>query len=95
MIIVLVSFIFLNRYGTIAHELHYVCSSILSSLAVHCLRLFSKARLLTQLNEKELKSGSANTNKSWHNVYRGSAWVYVGGLDFALTEGDVLCVFSQ
>ena len=56
---------------------------------------FRKARLLNQLNEKELQSGAANTTKSWHHVYRDSAWVYVGGLDFQLTEGDVLCVFSQ
>ncbi|CAF0978968.1 unnamed protein product [Adineta steineri] len=55
----------------------------------------TKARLLNQLNEKELESGSANTNKSWHHVYRESAWIYVGGLDFQLTEGDVVCVFSQ
>ncbi|CAF0749196.1 unnamed protein product [Adineta ricciae] len=55
----------------------------------------TKARLLNELNEKELQTGAANTNKSWHNVYRESAWIYVGGLDFQLTEGDVLCVFSQ
>ncbi|CAF3285369.1 unnamed protein product [Rotaria socialis] len=55
----------------------------------------TKARLLNQLNEKELQSGSANTNKSWHHVYRESAWIYVGGLDFNLTEGDIVCVFSQ
>lgn len=62
---------------------------------LYILFIFSKARLVNQLNEKELQSGAANSDKSWHNVYRGSAWVYVGGLDFELTEGDVLCVFSQ
>ncbi|CAF2336538.1 unnamed protein product [Rotaria sp. Silwood2] len=55
----------------------------------------TKARLVNELNEKELKSGSANTHKSWHHVYRESAWIYVGGLDFELTEGDIVCVFSQ
>eukprot|EP00894_Picocystis_sp_ML_P001001 jgi/Pico_ML_1/51518/g2539.t1 len=32
---------------------------------------------------------------SWHREYRGSAYVYVGGLHFGLTEGDVLAVFAQ
>jgi len=50
---------------------------------------------LNQLNEKELESGASNTSKSWHNIYRDSAWIYVGGLDFQLTEGDIICVFSQ
>ncbi|KAL5475921.1 hypothetical protein EMCRGX_G025800 [Ephydatia muelleri] len=28
-------------------------------------------------------------------MYEGSAYIFVGGLDFDLTEGDVLSVFSQ
>ncbi len=32
---------------------------------------------------------------SWHDDYKDSAWVYAGGLDYRLTEGDVLAVFSQ
>jgi RNA-binding motif X-linked protein 2 len=32
---------------------------------------------------------------SWHARFKHSAYVFAGGLDFALTEGDVLSVFSQ
>ena len=31
----------------------------------------------------------------WHADYKDSAWVFVGGLPYNLTEGDVICVFSQ
>ena len=30
-----------------------------------------------------------------HDDFKDSAYVYVGGLPYELTEGDVLCVFSQ
>eukprot|EP00897_Mesotaenium_endlicherianum_P003967 jgi/Mesen1/3599/ME000020S03128 len=32
---------------------------------------------------------------SWHHKYKDSAYVYVGGLSFDLTEGDLLAVFAQ
>ena len=32
---------------------------------------------------------------SWHARFKHSAYVYVGGLPFELTEGDLLAVFSQ
>ena len=32
---------------------------------------------------------------SWHAQFRGSAYVYAGGLPFELTEGDLLAVFAQ
>ncbi|KAL3695169.1 hypothetical protein R1sor_008820 [Riccia sorocarpa] len=32
---------------------------------------------------------------SWHERYKDSAYVYVGGLPFDLTEGDILAVFAQ
>uniref|UniRef100_A0A8C5TX54 RNA binding motif protein X-linked 2 n=1 Tax=Malurus cyaneus samueli TaxID=2593467 RepID=A0A8C5TX54_9PASS len=32
---------------------------------------------------------------SWHAEYKDSAWIFVGGLHYELTEGDVICVFSQ
>lgn len=38
----------------------------------------------------------AGLNKtSWHDQYRDSAWLFVGGLPYDLTEGDVICIFSQ
>lgn len=48
------------------------------------------------LNERELRLGTAgNVDKSWHRDYKDSAWIYIGGLEYGLTEGDVICVFSQ
>ncbi|CAH8572601.1 unnamed protein product [Heterobilharzia americana] len=47
------------------------------------------------MNEKELFLGHTGTVSSWHRQYKDSAWVYVGGLHYDLTEGDVICVFSQ
>ncbi len=32
---------------------------------------------------------------SWHAAYADSAYIYVGGLDFRMTEGDVITIFSQ
>ncbi|KAI5288021.1 hypothetical protein KEM52_001338 [Ascosphaera acerosa] len=32
---------------------------------------------------------------SWHVDYRDTAWVYVGGLPFDLSENDVLTIFSR
>lgn len=49
---------------------------------------------IKRLNEKELARGTG-LEGSWHDQYKDSAWVYVGGLDVQLSEGDVLCVMSQ
>jgi RNA-binding motif X-linked protein 2 len=32
---------------------------------------------------------------SWHARFKHSAYIFAGGLDHALTEGDVLAVFAQ
>ena len=32
---------------------------------------------------------------SWHDEYRGSAYIYVGGLPYDLNEGDIIQIFSQ
>lgn len=45
-----------------------------------------------KLSESELKYGSKS---SWHDQYKNSAWIFVGGLPYDLSEGDVICVFSQ
>lgn len=51
-------------------------------------------RQIEKLNADELALGLTDA-QSWHMAHRGNAWVYVGGLPLDLTEGDVLCVFSQ
>lgn len=46
------------------------------------------------MNERELELGLIG-KKSWHDQYKDSAWVFIGGLPYDLTEGDVIAVFSQ
>lgn len=49
-----------------------------------------------KLNERELQLGiSGDLGKSWHQKYKESAWIYIGGLPYDLTEGDIITVFSQ
>jgi len=57
--------------------------------------MMNTVREIEKINEAELRRGLVGTSSSWHETYRGSAWVFAGGLPFQLTEGDVLCVFSQ
>lgn len=52
-------------------------------------------REIQQINEQELRLGIAGTSASWHEKYINSPWIYIGNLDHALTEGDVICVLSQ
>ena len=51
---------------------------------------------IRRINEEELKRGVVGGEPgSWHEQYRDSSYVFAGGLPYELTEGDVLCVFSQ
>ncbi|CAL9684990.1 unnamed protein product [Knipowitschia caucasica] len=54
----------------------------------------TKVRLINELNEREADLGIKET-VSWHSEYSDSAWIFVGGLPYELSEGDVVCVFSQ
>jgi len=47
---------------------------------------------ITKLSEQEI---SRNLKTSWHDEYKGSAWVFFGGLPYDLTEGDIIAIFSQ
>ncbi|KAI8988389.1 hypothetical protein BDF20DRAFT_814428, partial [Mycotypha africana] len=55
----------------------------------------SVVKEIQRINEKELASGSYSDTASWHAEYKNSAWIFVGNLDFELTEGDLVCIFSQ
>jgi len=46
------------------------------------------------LGELELKEGYEG-HHSWHNQFKDSAYVYIGGLHTGMTEGDVIIMFSQ
>ncbi|XP_075158911.1 RNA-binding motif protein, X-linked 2 [Haematobia irritans] len=48
---------------------------------------------VTKLSELELNNATGKA--SWHDMYKDSAWIFVGGFPYTLTEGDLLCVFSQ
>ena len=51
-------------------------------------------RNIAKLNELELQKVTPS-NASWHTDYRDTAYVYIGGIPFELSEGDVLTIFSQ
>ncbi|KAM3910704.1 RNA-binding motif protein, X-linked 2 [Leptodactylus fuscus] len=54
----------------------------------------TKVKLINELNAREAKLG-VKDSVSWHNDYKDSAWIFMGGLPYELTEGDIICVFSQ
>lgn len=51
-------------------------------------------RQIQELNKRELEAG-VTPEGSWHADYRDTAFIYIGGLPFGLTEGDVVTIFSQ
>ncbi|CAI9612963.1 unnamed protein product, partial [Staurois parvus] len=54
----------------------------------------TKVKLINELNDREARLG-VKDSVSWHQDYRDSAWIFMGGLPYELTEGDIICVFSQ
>ncbi|KAA8905859.1 hypothetical protein TRICI_005219 [Trichomonascus ciferrii] len=54
----------------------------------------NKIREIEKLNEQELEAG-VSIKGSWHNDYSDTAYIYIGGLPYNLTEGDVMAIFSQ
>jgi len=49
-------------------------------------------REINKINELELDLGASG---SWHDDYKESAYIFIGGLHNDLTEGDVITIFSQ
>ncbi|KAL5580765.1 hypothetical protein UlMin_013207 [Ulmus minor] len=49
---------------------------------------------IQNINKKEASLGISD-EASWHAKYKDSAYVFVGGIPFDLTEGDLLAVFAQ
>jgi len=58
------------------------------------LALASVVKEIQRINEREASRGT-DLSGSWHSEYSHSAYVFVGGLPFDLTEGDIIVVFSQ
>ncbi|KAJ7094427.1 hypothetical protein C8R44DRAFT_814484 [Mycena epipterygia] len=48
---------------------------------------------INKINQLELDLGVSGA--SWHDEYKDSAYIFVGGIPFDLTEGDVITIFSQ
>ncbi|KAI9719560.1 MAG: hypothetical protein M1812_003331 [Candelaria pacifica] len=51
-------------------------------------------REIQSLNKRELEH-AVSTEASWHADYRDTAYIYIGGLSFDLSEGDIVTIFSQ
>ena len=51
-------------------------------------------RAIQELNKRELEA-AITPEGSWHTDYRDTAFVYIGGLPFELSEGDIITIFSQ
>ena len=51
-------------------------------------------RQTQSLNKRELEN-AVPPSASWHADYRDTAYVYVGGLPFDISEGDIVTIFSQ
>ncbi|KAF5193771.1 RNA-binding motif protein, X-linked [Thalictrum thalictroides] len=49
---------------------------------------------IKEINSKEAALGISE-DASWHAKYKDSAYVFVGGLPYDLSEGDLLAIFSQ
>ncbi|KAF3011151.1 hypothetical protein E8E13_011482 [Curvularia kusanoi] len=54
----------------------------------------NSVRAIQQLNKRELEAG-ITPEGSWHTDYRDTAFIYIGGLAFELSEGDIITIFSQ
>ncbi|KIL70344.1 hypothetical protein M378DRAFT_7215 [Amanita muscaria Koide BX008] len=48
---------------------------------------------IDRINQRELDLGVQGA--SWHDDYKDSAYIFIGGLHYDLTEGDVITMFSQ
>jgi RNA-binding motif X-linked protein 2 len=57
----------------------------------------NNVKSIENLIEEEIRLGiyGGITKGSWHDTYKSSAWVFLGGFSFELTEGDIICVMSQ
>ncbi|ORX88780.1 RNA-binding domain-containing protein, partial [Basidiobolus meristosporus CBS 931.73] len=58
------------------------------------LAICSVVKEIQRINLQEA-SRDIDGSGSWHSQYKDSAYLFVGGLPFELTEGDIICIFSQ
>lgn len=48
---------------------------------------------IKNFRETELRNNTS-ADASWHADYKDSAYIFIGGLDFRMSEGDISIVFS-
>ena len=53
----------------------------------------TQIRNTQRASKQEIELGLVDS--SWHDRFKHSAYVYIGGLPFELTEGDILAICSQ
>ena len=51
-------------------------------------------RKIQSLNKRELEN-NVSVEGSWHRDFDDTAYIYIGGLPFDLSEGDIITIFSQ
>lgn len=56
--------------------------------------LNSNVKSIARLSDRDLELGTVDSG-SWHDQYADSAYIFAGGLPYELSEGDVICIFSQ
>ena len=54
----------------------------------------NKVKHIERITNKELQELTPLT-ASWHNDYVESAYIFLGGLNFRMNEGDIVTVASQ
>ncbi|CAO3633728.1 unnamed protein product [Cunninghamella echinulata] len=50
---------------------------------------------IQRINKTEQSGAEWSESGSWHNQYKDTSWIFAANLDFGLTEGDIICIFSQ
>jgi RNA-binding motif X-linked protein 2 len=54
----------------------------------------NKIKHIERITNKELES-LVPLHASWHHEYKDSAYIFIGGLNYRMNEGDIVTVFSQ
>lgn len=54
----------------------------------------NKIKHIERITNRELQDQTSLT-ASWHHDYHDSAYIFVGGINYKMNEGDLAIVFSQ
>ncbi|KAL9033613.1 MAG: hypothetical protein Q9214_007430 [Letrouitia sp. 1 TL-2023] len=83
--------LYFNKLLTRNVTMHY-------TLAVFCVKsliiIMNTIREIQRLNKLEIEKG-VSIEGSWHRDFDDTAYIYIGGLPFDLSEGDIVAIFSQ